>query len=79
MKLACVISAILLCGCSVITGISNSCVENKTDGSRMCTSVDTSQNITTRTIEREHKLFISTCSNGNCNEFKEIVTGATVK
>lgn len=58
--------------CSVITGISNACNENPADGTRICTSVDTSQNITTRTIERDHKLFVSTCSNGNCSEYKEI-------
>lgn len=72
MKHACVFAASLLSGCSLITGISNSCVENKVDGSRMCTIADNNQNITTRTIERDHKLFISTCSNGNCTEFKEV-------
>ena len=72
MKLA----ATVVSGCSIITGLSNSCVENKTDGSRMCTMLDTNQNITTRTIERNQKLFVSTCSNGNCTEYKEIVDAA---
>ncbi len=66
------VTAPWLSGCSIITGLSNSCMENKVDGSRICTLIDTNQNITTRTIERDHKLFVSTCSNGNCTEFKEV-------
>ncbi|PRC92392.1 hypothetical protein [Solimicrobium silvestre] len=66
-----------LSGCSLISGLSNSCMENKTDGSKICTMIDSNQNITTRSIERDHRLFISTCSNGNCTEFKE-VDGKTV-
>jgi len=72
MKSVIVVASIFLSGCSLISGLSNSCVENKTDGSRMCTLIDNNQNITTRTIERDHKLFVSTCSNGNCTDFKEI-------
>jgi hypothetical protein len=78
MKFTLVVSvtaAALLSSCTVISdlaGLSNSCVENKDDGTRMCTMIDTNQNITTRTIERDHKLFVSTCSNGNCTEYKEI-------
>ena len=58
--------------CSVVTGISNSCNENKADGTRMCTTIDSTQNVTTRTIERNQKLFVSTCSNGNCTDYKEV-------
>ena len=73
MKYAIVAASVLLVtACSVITGVSNSCSENKLDGTRMCTTIDSSQNITTRSIERNHKLFVSTCSNGNCTEYKEI-------
>ncbi|MET3106623.1 aspartyl/asparaginyl beta-hydroxylase (cupin superfamily) [Oxalobacteraceae bacterium GrIS 2.11] len=67
-----IVAVALLSGCSLISGLSNSCVENKTDGSRICTLQDSNQNITTRTIERDNKLFISTCSNGQCSEFKEV-------
>lgn len=67
-----VITSALLSSCSYISGLSNSCMENKTDGSRICTMIDSNQNITTRSIERDHKLFISTCSNGSCTEFKEV-------
>jgi len=74
LVLASTLSASLLTGCSLVTGLSNSCMENKTDGSRMCTMIDSNQNITTRSIERNNKLFISTCSNGNCTEFKEVVS-----
>ena len=66
------ISAVLVCGCSLLNGLSNSCIDNKSDGSRICTMIDSNQNVTTRTIERNQKLFISTCSNGNCTEFKEV-------
>ena len=78
MNYAPVFTAILLSGCSLITGLSNSCVENKTDGSRICTIIDSNQNITTRTIERDHKLFISTCSNGTCTDFKEVLSTPAV-
>ncbi len=64
------------CGCSMISGLSNSCVENKADNSKICTIIDTNQNITTRSIEKDRKLFISTCSNGYCSEFKEINPGS---
>ncbi len=81
MKLVSAIAALGLSACSVITGMSHSCDENKTDGTRMCTTIDTNQNITTRSIERDHRLFISTCSNGNCSEYKEVgaAPGATTK
>jgi len=78
-KLPFVLAVLLLSGCSIITGLSNSCIENKADGSRMCTMNDTNQNVTTRTIERDQKLFISTCSNGNCTEFKEIAGAKTTQ
>jgi hypothetical protein len=74
MKCVSGLAVLLLSGCSLISGLSNSCVENKVDGSRMCTMIDTNQNVTTRTIERDHKLFVSTCSNGNCTEYKEVVS-----
>lgn len=67
-----IIMSAQLSSCSYISGLSNSCMENKIDGSRICTMIDSNQNITTRSIEREHKLFISTCSNGSCTEFKEV-------
>jgi hypothetical protein len=63
---------VLLSACSVVTGISSSCNENKADGTRMCTTIDSNQNVTTRSIERNQKLFISTCSNGNCTEYREV-------
>lgn len=69
-----VLTAFLLSACSILAGLGNSCEENKADGSRVCTMNDSNQNVMTRTIERDHKLFVSTCSNGNCTEFKEIVT-----
>lgn len=72
MKFTLLITASLLGGCSAITGLSNSCIENKVDGTRICTMADSNQNVTTRTIERDHKLFVSTCSNGNCSEYREI-------
>ena len=73
MKTLALPSIILLSGCSLITGISNSCIDNKSDGSRICTMIDTNQNVTTRTVERDNKLFISTCSYGNCTDFKQVV------
>jgi len=78
MKSALIVVSIFLSGCSLISGLSNSCVENKADGSRMCTLIDNNQNVTTRTIERDHKLFVSTCSNGNCSDFKEVGGAATM-
>ena len=72
MKTVLIMTALGLSGCSAISGISHSCDENETDGTRMCITIDTSQNITTRSIERDHKLFISTCSNGNCSEYREV-------
>jgi len=72
MKYVIVAVGLLVSGCSVITGVANSCSENKADGTRMCTTIDSSQNITTRSIERNRKLFVSTCSNGNCTEYKEV-------
>lgn len=68
-----VLAMTLLSGCSLISGISNSCIDNKADGSRICTMIDTNQNVTTRTVERDNKLFISTCSYGSCTDFKQVV------
>ncbi len=67
-----VIISNLLSACGVMNIINNPCTENKADGSRICSFEDGSQNLTTRTIERDHKMFVSTCSNGYCTEFKEI-------
>ena len=73
LSITCIFTvANLVSGCTLVNAISNPCVENKADGSRICTFDDSTQNITTRTIERDHKMFVSTCSNGYCTEFKEI-------
>ena len=81
MRITTPLAVLLLSGCSLISGISNSCIDNKNDGSRICTMIDTNQNVTTRTVERDSKLFISTCSYGNCTDFKEVVAnpGTTLK
>ena len=72
ISVATIIATAILSGCAVVNAISNPCVENKADGTRICTIDDSNQNVTTRTIERDHKIFVSTCSNGYCTEFKEI-------
>jgi len=77
MRLVLAFAALALSGCSVMSGVSRSCEETKSEGTRMCTTIDSTQNITTRSIERNHRLFISTCSNGSCTEFREVGSATT--
>ena len=58
--------------CAFLPATSTSCMVNPTENSKICTITDSSQNLTTRTIEKAGKLFVSTCSNGACSEFKEM-------
>jgi hypothetical protein len=64
-------AALLFAGCSTI---SPTCI-TQADESKICSITNPAIGLTTRTIERGDKLFVSTCQMSQCSPFEEIPAG----
>lgn len=66
-------AALLMAGCST-TASDASCI-TQADESKICSITNPAIGLTTRTIERGDKLFVSTCQMAQCSPFEELPAG----
>jgi hypothetical protein len=66
-------AALLLAGCSA-TAQTTTCI-TQADDSKICSITSPAIGLTTRTVERGDKLFVSTCQMSQCSPFEEIPAG----
>jgi|GEM_PF-4445694 len=70
-RMTALLPALLLAACS--SAPKPACIANDA-GERICTLTDHQTGLTTRTIERQGRLFVSTCQMSQCGPFMEIGT-----
>lgn len=66
------LASLLAGGCALLGN--DNCVKQE-DGGKVCTIADKSTGLTTRTIEYQGRLFVSTCQMSQCTPFEEIGNG----
>ena len=67
-----VLASLLAGGCALLGN--DNCVKQE-DGGKVCSIADKSTGLTTRTIEYQGRLFVSTCQMSQCSPFEEIGNG----
>jgi hypothetical protein len=66
-------AVLLIAACST-TAPSATCI-TQSDDSKICSIANPATGLTTRTIERGDRLFVSTCQMSQCSPFEELPAG----
>jgi len=67
-------AAAMLAACSMFSVQDSNCI-TQTDGAKVCSLTHPALGLTTRTVERGDKLYVSTCQMSQCTPFEELPTG----